>query len=376
MEGRSLDSFEHFLKQIDGLVNDNLELNNILREVARVAAEAVNANAGLIHSQPYEETGSERSRLRSIHKNRAEILPGSALVEIFACDTADLEILETFRDPRSAVWQMLQSGGEMYIPCLQNPHTGTDAKTLPAKLHNLLKDTGVSSMISVPICIGDERAGSLALFRCKEEENFTERDFSLVRLVGQAAGKALENAHLQRELQRIERHDTLTGVFNRRYFFELVQDEILRSQRYQSPLSVVLLDVDQFRRVNETYGREAGDRVLKDLAARFRKVLRAVDRTARYGGDEYVFLLPETPPEGGRIAAERICRQLESESTPVPEGVVFLTASLGVTGVNAVLGELSVETLLNRADEALTHAKQHGCNRVCMWGEHWLSKSE
>ncbi|NMO23636.1 diguanylate cyclase, partial [Pyxidicoccus fallax] len=177
-----------------------------------------------------------------------------------------------------------------------------------------------------------------------------------------------ELARRREELLALSRTDALTGLFNRRYFEERLNEEFARSRRYGSPLSLVMLDIDHFKRINDTYGHPFGDQVLKAVAHTSRSRLREVDLLARYGGEELIALLPETGPEDALKVCERVreaIAALELEEA-CPGGAprpVRLTASLGVATVPAA-DLTSAEALLRAADISLYAAKGAGRNRV------------
>ncbi len=165
------------------------------------------------------------------------------------------------------------------------------------------------------------------------------------------------------KLEKLANTDELTGLANRRHFMEALQREIDRAQRYDRPLSLVLLDLDHFKGVNDTHGHAAGDDVLRETAAILRGVCRDVDEAARIGGEELALLLPETNAAGARVMAERVRRKLEQTDLRSPDGTTYhVTASLGVAALG--LHADSPDRLLQASDEALYQAKHAGRNRV------------
>jgi two-component system cell cycle response regulator len=175
------------------------------------------------------------------------------------------------------------------------------------------------------------------------------------------ADRLRETVHASIELAIV---DSLTGLHNRRYLdthFGHFVDESLNRGR---PLSVLVLDVDRFKAVNDTYGHDAGDDVLREFARRVRHSLRGLDLVARFGGEEIVVLMPDTPLDTARLAAERIRRRIEDEPFAVRGGArsLSITVSVGVSAVSSL--EDTPDTLLRRADRALYRAKAEGRNRV------------
>lgn len=169
------------------------------------------------------------------------------------------------------------------------------------------------------------------------------------------------------EITRLSLRDPLTEAFNRRFLIERLPQEIKRSYRYQRPLSLVLLDLDHFKVVNDTYGHQAGDRVLRACAEVVQEAIRDdIDWMVRYGGEEFVLVLPETDIEGAVAVAERLRRQMETRLIPCGEAGIRVTASFGVAAL-ALFPEkrrLGPEALLEAADRCLYQAKREGRNRV------------
>ena len=155
--------------------------------------------------------------------------------------------------------------------------------------------------------------------------------------------------------------DPLTELMNRRHFFELADRELAQSHRSGRPLSFIMLDIDFFKQVNDTHGHLVGDQVLIELAVLLKDQLRRVDFCGRYGGEEFVLCLPDTPAEGALEVAERIRSQVEQLAIDTPNGPLNFTISLGIAQNN---NDKSVEEILKRADDALYQAKEAGRNQA------------
>jgi diguanylate cyclase (GGDEF)-like protein len=166
-----------------------------------------------------------------------------------------------------------------------------------------------------------------------------------------------------KRLELLSRTDELTGLSNRRHFMERLGSEFVRSQRYRSSVSLVLLDVDHFKRVNDTYGHIVGDQVLVGVADCMTGLLRRCDVAARHGGEEFAMVLPETPESGALVVAERFRETVEEALFESPDVSVRVTVSLGVATYPGGRIE-TAEDLLRRADQALYAAKNAGRNRV------------
>jgi diguanylate cyclase (GGDEF)-like protein len=172
--------------------------------------------------------------------------------------------------------------------------------------------------------------------------------------------EALENA-LQ-EVQRLAITDYLTSLYNRRHFSKVGEGEFQRARRYRRSLSAIMLDIDHFKRVNDTYGHTVGDQILQGVAESCLQELRGVDVVGRYGGDEFIILLPENDLAAAEQVAERLRKSIAKRRFNTPRGPAKVTASLGVAAMDG--DSPTLETLLSRADQALYGAKQSGRNRV------------
>jgi diguanylate cyclase (GGDEF)-like protein len=166
-----------------------------------------------------------------------------------------------------------------------------------------------------------------------------------------------------RRLMALATTDPLTRVLNRRALADRLAIEMDRARRYASELAVLLIDLDYFKRINDTAGHLAGDEVLRQLAARIQEAVRTVDIVARYGGEEFVVILPETSPNGAMTFADRLRMGIETREFPVGEGVIRLTVSIGVSTFPAA-NVASADDLFARADAAMYRAKQDGRNQV------------
>jgi len=178
----------------------------------------------------------------------------------------------------------------------------------------------------------------------------------------QAAQLVLESTlTLEKQLART---DPLTGVNNRRHLYELAQHEFEVSQRYRQPLSVMMFDLDHFKKVNDTYGHQVGDQVLRLTTQVVGGGLRSADIIGRYGGEEFIVLLPMTTAQQAFALAERIRNEVAQVVVETEKGSVSVTISIGVVAMDETSPAESVESLFRRADEAMYGAKQSGRNRT------------
>jgi len=168
------------------------------------------------------------------------------------------------------------------------------------------------------------------------------------------------------EIEILSITDPLTEVYNRRYLTQNLPLEIKRARRYKHPLSMLICDIDYFKKVNDTYGHHVGDLVLKQVAKCIEKSIRNVDWMVRYGGEEFVIVVPETDIKGAYILAERLLNAISQKRIKIDENKISVTASFGITGFCAGTPEdkISFEAMVKQADEYLYKAKQEGRNRI------------
>ena len=175
-----------------------------------------------------------------------------------------------------------------------------------------------------------------------------------------------ERKYAEMELERLARTDMLTAITNRRHFFELAESQFGVAQRYDRALTILMLDVDYFKSVNDRYGHLAGDLVLQFVAQQCQSHMRTTDIFARYGGEEFIGLLPEQTEQGAVELAERIRRMLEQAEVQYEAQSLKVTASFGLALIQKESG-LTLEQLIDRADQALYKSKRDGRNRITVW---------
>lgn len=220
------------------------------------------------------------------------------------------------------------------------------------------------TFMAVPVRIGGGVVGVLAVYGSSSRDPFTPDDLRLLSLVAAHIASAIENARVLQELQRMAETDQLTGVYNRRYFDLILQREYNRALRYSYPMSLIMLDLDNFKQCNDRFGHTAGDEVLRVVGEVLRKNLRDSDIPARYGGEEFAVILPHTPLTGARVAAERIRKLVEQLKFHFGDPPVEyqITISGGVAALGPTI--LSPDDIVRAADEALLRAKEKGKNRI------------
>jgi len=254
-----------------------------------------------------------------------------------------------------------------------------------AERHAIYEHQNFQAVMVIPILVGKKCIGVLGFARVKPGSPFNQEDILSATHLADIAALAMENSRLYREVQALATTDELTGINNRRSLMELGEHEVKRSIRYQRPVSVLMLDVDHFKRVNDTWGHAAGDVVLRGIAQHCVDQLRNTDALGRYcekdddagniigrfGGEEFAILLPETDLDQALFLAERIRASVERTLFKVPStnggsasALLQVTVSIGVSSLKPEID--SMLDLLNQADKALYTSKETGRNRVCM----------
>jgi diguanylate cyclase (GGDEF)-like protein len=243
----------------------------------------------------------------------------------------------------------------------------------------LLDIVGASSVLVVPLFVRNRVMGSLQLFGARPD-SFTREDAQLLWILSLVAESMLARDYSNETLLRFAFTDFLTGLKTRGYFEQQLDMELARAERRGTPLALLMIDIDHFKRLNDTHGHHAGDLVLRDMAAILTRDLREVDTAARYGGEEFILLLPETDQQGAKLVAQRLRYAVEQANfftgSPSESGspVEHLTISIGV----ALFPEEArfKRELLEAADTALYDAKARGRNRVVLYSEMGSSHRE
>ena len=202
-----------------------------------------------------------------------------------------------------------------------------------------------------------------------EDEELEARIFAALRVKAAHSELRDRNQQLESMLHSVEAlasTDALTGLFNRRRFADVLRREFAVTRRYKNTLSCLLLDLDHFKQINDRFGHDAGDQVLKEVARRITGSLREVDLAARYGGEEFVVLLPHTSKGDARIVAERLLKNVRKQDFTFGGEVVTVTASIGCAG-NSDVESANPEDLVKAADIALYGAKKNGRNCIVMY---------
>jgi len=236
-------------------------------------------------------------------------------------------------------------------------------KDVTQNQHYVSIDGRTRSELAVPLKIKQQVVGVLNV----ESDNvnaFDQVDLRLLTTLASQVAVALENARLYEETELLAVTDGLTGLNNHRFFQSFFERELNRARRYNHPLSLVMVDIDHFKKINDTLGHPVGDRVLKEVARLLHEQARDVDLAARYGGEEFMLVLPETKKAEAQMLAERIRSAVEKNrfDDEITKGVGKVTISLGVSGFPEDGSEKN--EIIDKVDKALYRAKAGGRNQV------------
>lgn len=216
----------------------------------------------------------------------------------------------------------------------------------------------VDELIVTPVLVDQDVIGVLAGGRGTP---FTLEEREIFQIIVLQAAAALKNVAYFEQMKFLAIRDALTGLYNQRYFWEVLADEVNRSRRYHSSLSLLFLDLDRFKQVNDNYGHAVGDAVLQQVSQIIQKSIRGSDQFFRYGGEEFAIVLPHTSKKRAAQLAERLRQYLAGHSLDLNGHHIRVTISIGVSALKA---KMTPEDLLQRADDSLYRAKQSGRNRV------------
>jgi diguanylate cyclase (GGDEF)-like protein len=318
-----------------------------------------------------DELNRERARLqdamRRIGETFAANLDREGLLEIVVKTAVDGVAAEAGRASvrpslRAPLEQVTLAGS---VEGLEEAIRAAEAKVLETGEPSEATVDAVSAL-SHPMRRGDDAQGRVSgvVSVARRSGSFTADEVELFHYLAEQAAVSIENVGLHETVERQAVTDELTGLFNRRRFQEAMATEVERSKRFGQPVGLVLLDLDDFKTVNDTYGHQQGDLVLREVARVLRETSREIDEPARYGGEELAVVLPGTDLEGAFNLAERVRLGIEELTLPVldGDGALRVTASFGVATLPGSADDM--RGLVAAADEALYRAKRAGKNRT------------
>lgn len=232
----------------------------------------------------------------------------------------------------------------------------------------LLDLVGGQTALAIPLFVSNRVIGSLQLF-CKDPGRFNTEDAQLLWILSLVAENLLTREYANEGLLRFAFTDYLTGLRTRGYFEQQLELEFKRAERRRQKFALLMIDIDHFKGLNDTFGHHVGDQVLRDIASILMKDMREVDTVARYGGEEFVMVLPETTEAGATYVAHRLRRAVEQAKffAGSPEAIQHLTISIGIAVYDK--DAQFKRDLIEFADAALYAAKNGGRNRVMCYSE-------
>jgi diguanylate cyclase (GGDEF)-like protein len=242
----------------------------------------------------------------------------------------------------------------------------------------LYKDMGsIGAELAVPLFFKGELEGVLTIDHKLNREPYVQSDLDLLEILAYQAAIAIKNAQLYEEAI----HDSLTGIFHHKYFQMRLKEEIQRSLRYSRPLSLLMIDIDYFKSINDKYGHQMGDEILKIISAHLKQFLRKADIVARYGGEEFAIILTETDMDSAAQAAERIRKSREKYNfitdsllevarvNKIAIQDMHIAVSIGLSFFDGKDDKITPEQFIRQSDLALYKAKDNGRNRVEIFRE-------
>jgi two-component system, cell cycle response regulator len=222
----------------------------------------------------------------------------------------------------------------------------------------------MASVLVLPLVVRDRPLGTLVL-GARRRGAFGDAVRPTLEVLARHVAVSLANARMVKKLEEMATTDGMTGLLNKRALLQLAGDKITAATRFRRKLSLLVTDIDFFKKVNDNYGHDVGDVVIKGLGDILRRVKRGTDSVARFGGEEFVMICEETDDKGAMLLAERIRTELSATVFPTPKGPLRVTCSIGLATFPD--GGRDYEQLFKAADDALYASKEGGRNRCTAW---------
>jgi diguanylate cyclase (GGDEF)-like protein len=298
---------------------------------------------------------AEMDRLVQFGKALAQSLDSSSI------RSATVEHLPLIASGRK-VWAITRCGGEWIELTPIDPAARTAVERAAAHAMgdaDVVIEQASQDVYCVPLVAAGEPVGAIGV---TPTPPLTDTECAALAAAAALLGPSARNAELYSEVQENSVRDALTGCFNRRHSLQVLDSELRRARRSRGAFSLVMLDLDHFKTINDRFGHLCGDAVLAHVGQRMKAVLRGSDTKCRYGGEEFLVLLPDTPLAGARRVAEMLRKDLEQHPVPWNDQMLVVTASFGIAEI--IAGEETANSIIARADAALYQAKQDGRNCV------------
>jgi len=359
---------EHKLQMIIGLKEANIALKQEIHHL-----QTINDLSQLISS-----TLDPKELLYMIVKKIAEIMP------VTRCSIIRIDwlhkyayVVASFETPNlTAIKLSLTKYPEIEEALLnKKPVIIRDITSDPlmSSVRDVIAPLGIRSILVMPIIFEEKVIGTLFLRTSRTQREFSENEIRLLQTISDTSANTLHNAFLfaqiedeKTRLEKLAITDYLTGIYNIRYFYHRVIEEFSRSERYALSISCLMLDIDFFKKINDSYGHKTGDAVLKEFAQLLKKHVRKSDVLARYGGEEFIVMLPQTPIVGAMAEAERLRSAIKSHKFKSLKNQIGITVSIGIS-VFPNTRIKSHDDLISAADDALYEAKKNGRDCVIVF---------
>jgi diguanylate cyclase (GGDEF)-like protein len=345
------------------LLNDFAhELSMVLRALEMAASE----REQVAHMQALHEVSN--AIFRSVRLDEMLKSVAQSLIHQLGFDRTRIYLINREGESLESVLTLDQRGHEAIekesFPLKRGVHPMVDlilGKTGDERLEKYQR-----TIVYLPLRTRDENMGILMVDNLLSQQEIPAEQITILTAIAGQLGMAIKNARLFQGVEELSITDGLTGLYLMRYFKQRLKEEFFRAERTHGHLSLMILDIDHFKRFNDTYGHQAGDTILATVAERVLSNARKVDLTARYGGDEFVILLPDTAAEDALLLAERLHQAVSGEPLLLAnKSSVNLTVSIGVATYPTHAS--TIEELIKRADEALYWIKSHGRNRIRLY---------
>jgi len=218
-----------------------------------------------------------------------------------------------------------------------------------------------NNCVIAPLICQDRVVGVLNLADKIDGNGFDSEDIALIELFSQLVGASIGNIKLFEKIQHQATTDGLTGLANHKTFYEILEKELWRSRRYGGQISLIMIDIDNLKKINDTFGHRAGDKVIREISRKIKECIRQIDTAARYGGDEFAVILPNTSLTDAVVVAERMVNAVAHSPAIWKKDLIPLSISVGLGQYNA---DTNPEDITSGSDRALYTAKQEGKNTV------------